>query len=397
MIYLINGDALVVNNLGGLAARSHVSYADIDGTTVTAGRSNLSSSATTFNATAFSAAGTRNVRVAAVTNYGVNAGVFGFQHSDGTVATDLHSAVLQPGQTLCYNEGAGFTISSAESATLATLTLPNNQTPDVPAPGNGTIFMKQIAGRMMAAQIGPSGLDTALQPHLGGNKIGLWLPPGNGTTAPGVVGMAALTVTGTATTRAVAITNVLTRMTRLAYVSAATAASLAGVREAAAKFTTGAGNGLGGFFVRYRFGVSDAASVSGARMFVGLLASTAAPTNVEPSTLVNSIGVAQLSTSSNLHLVYGNATAKTPIDLGTNFPANSNVDAYELSLFAPNTGGVYYQVSRLNTAFIAAGFLPSTDTPASTTLLCHQLWRTNNAQALAVGLDICSVYVETDY
>jgi hypothetical protein len=30
-------------------------------------------------------------------------------------------------------------------------------------------------------------------------------------------------------------------------------------------------------------------------------------------------------------------------------------------------------------------------------LLCHQLWRTNNATALAVGLDICGIYIETDY
>ena len=397
MIYLINGDALVVNNLGGLAARSHVSYADIDGTTVTAGRSNLSSSATTFNAIAFSAAGTRNVRIAAVTNYGAIAGTFRFQHSDGTVATNLHSAVLQPGQTLCYNEGAGFTVSSAESATLTTLTLPDVPTPDVPAPGFGTVFMKQVAGRMMTAQIGPSGLDTTLQPHLGGNKIGLWLPPGGSTTVPGVIGMATLAGVGTATARTVAITNILTRMTRLGYVSAATAASLAGVREAAAKFTTGAGNGLGGFFVRYRFGVSDAASVIGARMFVGLSTSTSAPTNVEPSNLINSVGVAQLSTSDNLQIVYSNATVKTPINLGVNFPANSNGNAYELALFAPNTGGVYYQLDRLNTAFTAKGFLPSTDTPISTTLLCHQLWRTNNAQALAVGLDVCSIYIETDY
>ena len=209
--------------------------------------------------------------------------------------------------------------------------------------------------------------------------------------------MAALTATGTATARTVATTNLLTRMTRLGYVSAATAAALAGAREAVAKYTTGAGPGLGGFWARYRFGVSDAASVAGARMFVGLDAITAAPTNIEPSTKVNCVGVGQISSSNNLQIIYGNATAKAPIDLGANFPANSNVDAYELNLFSPPAGGVYWHVRRLNTAFEASGFIATTDAPAATTLLCHQLWRTNNATALAVGLDICGIYIETDH
>lgn len=132
-------------------------------------------------------------------------------------------------------------------------------------------------------------------------------------------------------------------------------------------------------------------------MFIGLdAASGTAPTNVEPSTKVNCVGVAQLSTSNNLQIVYGNAAAKTPIDLGTNFPANSATDAYELNLFAPATGGIFWQVRRLNTAYEASGSIPSTDAPAATTLLGHQLWRCNNATALAVGLDVCGIYIETD-
>ena len=206
-----------------------------------------------------------------------------------------------------------------------------------------------------------------------------------------------VSATGTATSRPVATTNLLTRMTRLGYVSAATAGALAGAREAVAKFTTGAGPGLGGFFARYRFGISDAATVAGARMFVGLDALTAVPTNIDPSTKVNCIGVGQIAASDNLHIIRGNATAKTPIDLGANFPANTNSDAYELNLFSPPAGGVHWQVRRLNTAFEATGFLPSTEIPIATQLLCHQLWRCNNATALAVGLDVCGIYIETDH
>lgn len=232
--------------------------------------------------------------------------------------------------------------------------LPVIASPAAPPDGMLSIYAKKVGGRTMLMQMGPSGLDTAFQPNLGGNKVALWMPPGNATTVPGVFGMAALTAVGTATARNVATTNMLTRMTRLGYVSAATAGSLASVREAAAKYTLGAGANLGGFFYRVRFGVSDAAAVAGARMFVGLSASTAAAANVEPNALVNSIGVCQLSTSNNLQFYCAGSTATTAIDLGASFPANTlSTDAYELAMFAPSAGGeVNYTVTRMNTGML---------------------------------------------
>ena len=397
MIYLKNGHSITIGNAGALPSRTHVSYADVSGATLDGSSAIVTSSATTYNVATYAAAGTRNVRLVTVSNDGASAGVFTISHNTGSATAPIAKALLQPGQVLVYSENGGVQVSSAESSTLATLTLPDTPNPTVPSDSYGTIFIKKIAGRVMAAQIGPTGLDTALQAHLGGNKVALWMPPGGSTTVPGVFGMAALAATGTATARPVAATNLLTRMTRLGYVSAATAGALAGGREAVVKYTTGAGPGLGGFFARYRFGVSDAAPVAGARMFIGLDALTAAPTNIDPSTKVNCIGVGQIGTSGNLHIIRGNATAKTPIDLGANFPANTNADAYELSLFAPPAGGCYWQVRRLNTTFEATGFLPSTEIPIATQLLCHQLWRCNNAAALAVGLDVCGIYIETDH
>lgn len=397
MIYLKNGHSITIGNAGALASRTHVSYADVSGATLDGSSAIVTSSATTYDVATYAAAGTRNVRLVTVTNDGALAGLFTISHNTGATTAPIAKALLQPGQVLVYSENGGVQVSSAESSTLSTLTLPDTPNPTVPSASYGTIFIKKIAGRVMAAQIGPSGLDTTLQANLGGNKVAMWMPPGGSTTVPGVFGMATLTATGTATARTVATTNLLSRMTRLGYVSAATAGALAGAREAVAKFTTGAGPGLGGFFARYRFGISDPATVAGARMFVGLDALTAAPTNIDPSTKVNCIGVGQIGTSDNLHIIRGNATAKTPIDLGVSFPANTNADAYELNLFAPPAGGCYWQVRRLNTTFEATGFLPSTEIPVATQLLCHQLWRCNNATALAVGLDVCGIYIETDH
>jgi hypothetical protein len=277
----------------------------------------------------------------------------------------------------------------------AELTLPNVATPVTPDVDKLNLFARKIGGRMMLAQSGPSGLDTTFQPNLGGNKVALWMPPGATSTVPGVFGMNTLTGIGTATSRAIATTNQLARMTRLGYVSAATAGSLAGVRETTLKYTTGAGVGLGGFFARYRFAPSDAANVAGARMFVGLSPATAAPTNVEISTLLNCVGVGQLATSNNLHIYGAGATVGTAVDLGAGFPANGNAVAYELAMFSPSTGEVFWQVTRLDTGALATGQFAAV--PIGTVLMCHQLWRTNNATALAVGIDVCGIYIETDY
>lgn len=283
-----------------------------------------------------------------------------------------------------------------EDHTITTeIDLPLVASPTAPAADNIAIYGQKRAGRMMLTQMGPSGLGTTLQPNLGGNKFGLWVPPGNATTVPGVFGIAAFTAVGTATARAAAATTLASRMLRLGYVSAATAGALTSIREAQNKYTTGAGDGLGGFYYRLRFVPSNAAAVSGERFFAGLWATTTAATNVEPSTLTNCLGICQLSTSTNLQIYGAGASAGTAVDLGVNFPAAGlSTDAYEFSMFSNSSGITTWQVWRLGTAFTASGTFASQ--PASSTFLGHQIWKTNNATALAVGMDICSIYIETD-
>jgi hypothetical protein len=282
------------------------------------------------------------------------------------------------------------------------LILPYVATPAAPGADKLNLFAGKKAARMLPRFMGPSGLDVTLQPLIATNKIAWWNPPGNATTVPGVLGIAAPTAVGTATARNVAATNIATRARRLGYVSAATAGSLSGHYSAVAQFTIGATGGIGGFFYVCRFVVSDAAAVSGARMFVGLRNAVAAPTNVEPSSgQTNMAGVAQISTSNNLQIVYGGSAAQTAIDLGASFPANTlSADLFELALFAPpDTQVIYYQVTRVNTGDVATGTLSGavgTVIPAATTFLAHTAWRCNNATAAAVGIDVVSVYIETD-
>ncbi len=273
-------------------------------------------------------------------------------------------------------------------------------TPVTPSSGRINKFAGSLAAKIQPGWRTANDLPNLVQAALASNKIGYWNPSGNSTTVPGVFGFAAPTAIGTGTARTVATTNIVTRARRLGYVSAATAGSLAGHYSTVAQFTIGATGDVGGFYYVMRLVPSNAAAVSGERMFAGMRNAVAAPTNVEPNTLTNAVGLCQLSTSSNLQICYGGSAAQTPIDLGVNFPATGlSADLYELALYAPpNTQEINYQVTRVNTGTVLTGTLSGTvgtQLPSATTLLGHAVWKTNNATALAVGVDIVSVYIET--
>ncbi|MEZ5923919.1 MAG: DUF2793 domain-containing protein [Hyphomicrobiaceae bacterium] len=345
-------------------------------------------------------------------------GTTNFLRADGTWAAPAGGGGGSPGGSdtqIQYNDGgvfngsADFTfnettgqVAFGKHAFLAD----QSSAPAVPT-GGVSIFTRKVANRRLPAYIGPAGIDSVLQPFLGRNKIGYWAPGGNNSAAVSTIGLAASSETGTRTARSVATTNMFTRMRRLGIVSAATAGSLCGSRYTGVQFTTGTGDGiLGGFFMTARFGISDVSIPAGPRMFMGMRASGSAPTNVEPSTLTNCIGMGHGASDTNFKLYISGSVAQTPIDLGSDFPNNtSSVDVYELALFCPpgEEGVVYYEVTRLNTnppIVVTGSVTPSTvgqETPHPTTaLLTWNCFRTNNATATAVGIDIMHFYIETD-
>lgn len=257
-------------------------------------------------------------------------------------------------------------------------------------------------GRTMPAIIGPSGMDYTIQPGMWRQKIAYWNAPGNGTTVPGIFGLNALTATGTVTTRTVATTNKLTITKRLGYVSANTANSVAGHRSTDRQYVVGNGSGFGGFFYSCRFGISDATIETQARSFIGLSSLTTAPTNVNPGTLTFCAGIGHNAGDTNWYIYYGGNVAQTRINLTSTIPIN-NTDLIDFTMWSPpNVDGViYYHVEIVGTSNIVNGKLgPGTagvTIPLNGTLLTHRAWRTNNTAAVVVGIDISSVYIETDW
>ena len=171
---------------------------------------------------------------------------------------------------------------------------------------------------------------------------------------------------------------------RFNYTTSTVAGSLAFFRT-----TFGSWGGMSsGRVCEWLFGTADAATVAGARSFVGFTGNFAAPTNVEPTTLVSCVGLARLSTSNNWHIIHNDASGTcTSIDLGSGYPSNTlEVDLIYLRLTFNTNGTISYLVANKTTNISTSGVL-STNLPA--VALYEQVWTCNNATALAARLGFC--------
>lgn len=274
--------------------------------------------------------------------------------------------------------------------------------PTAAAAGTYKLFARSVGGRIMPAFIGPSALDAVLQPHIGRNKIAHVSAAGNSTTITNV-GTAALTVTGTATAANVATTNVYTRMRILeSLVTTTSTTAVAGFYQPANQYTLGGTSAYGGFHLVARFGPSTGVTTGTRRLFAGMSSSTAAPTDVNPSSLTNIIGVGYDAADTNMQIMHNDGTGTaTKIDLGASFPRPSadRTKMYELVLFSPPNGGseVDYQVTDLGTGAVASGTITSADVPAVTTLMSFRCYSSVGGTSSVTGIAINSMYIETDY
>jgi hypothetical protein len=333
--------------------------------------------------------------------------------SASTTTTTAFNVSADTTGTLVLQTGAtpttAMTIDASQNVNIPLLSLTgtSNQIssvavlsdPAAPSAGNLKTFAKTVAGYTAPAFLNATNAAVQLQPAFANKHIGMVIPINS--TSPSVIGINAFT--GTTTIQATSATSMFTRANRFITSSTATAGTLANYYQNIASYTLGSATtpAYGGFYFVQRFGIAD--TVASPRSFFGLSSATGAPTNVEPSTLTNSIGVGQGAANTNLFVYYGGSAAQTPIDLGASFPTGtSNTDLYELTLFAPPTSAntVYYQVVRLNTGDKASGTLTGTAgtvLPSNTTYLAIRNWRTNNATASAVTIAIAGIYIETDY
>lgn len=293
--------------------------------------------------------------------------------------------------------GASKTLSSATNAEIENgfIRLPNSSTPTTPASDGCVIFGRSIGGRSMPAFIGPSGLDSALQPLIGRNNVRLWQANGNANSLT-VFGATALTATGTATAYNFATGSLYSKQRRVEYLATSALQAVAGFRHAVAQFSLETG-----FTFICRFAPATGLT-SSHTMFVGCTNSTSAPLNgADPGgAYSNMFGVGYHTADTNLQIIHRGAAAATKVDLGSDFPkpTSDRGRVYEVVLFsAPGSGVVNYEVRDLTNDLTTTGTI-TTNLPSNTTALTIRghTGAGNNVTA-AIGFSFTSAYLETDY
>lgn len=298
-----------------------------------------------------------------------------------------------------YNDGAGG-FGGASKTKIAASGSPRllEDTSSTAAPADSVIVRGQhLAGLCWPGAIDEEGQQAALQWNLSQRRPAQMVPPGAGG-APSVVGMSAWSLTGTGGGSVTTFASTLFASLReYAQASAATAGASCGYRHAVVSYGLGTAARMGGFLASFVFGISDAASVADARMFVGMLGSASAIGNVNPTTLTNLIGVGCDNGGTQLVIIHNDgAGTATTIATSASFPANTrSTDLYRFTLFAPpNASWVGYTLENITSGATISGKITS-DLPAGTVALAPQAWRNNGATAAAVRLSLGAFYSET--
>lgn len=274
------------------------------------------------------------------------------------------------------------------------------ENPVAPPANTVRVFGRKVGGRMMPAFKGPSGLDSSLQPSFARNRIAMWLANGNSTAATSF-GLAA-TSGGTATAASVTTTSIVTAIRRLDYlVTTAATTAIAFLMPTGTINQLFRGTGaLGGFHIITRFGGATGMTNASHRFWAGLSDYAGNPTDAEPSSRSNLIGVGYDSTDSNWQIMHKTGTgAVTKINLGASFPRQT-VDRskmYELVLFCPPAGTtVFYEFIELGSSNVASGEI-TTNLPAATSIVRPSIAASVGGVSSVIGITVASVYIETDY
>lgn len=301
-----------------------------------------------------------------------------------------------------YNNAGSFAGAANVEIEGNELRLDAISTPATPAAGGVKLFAQSVGGRVLPAFVGPSGLDSVLQPFLARNKTGLSVPNPNANTLSGW-GLQ-LTAIGTLNAATVTMTgsDLYGNMARGEYlVTTPATTAIAGFRVANAIYGVGGTSAkLGGHHMVCRWGpATGVTGVSTHRAFVGMRNTGGAPTDVNPSTLTSSFGMGWDDTDTNVQFMHNDASGTcTKIDLGASFPVpTTDRDAvYEIDLFSPpgTTQFVSYEVRELKSGASATGTV-TTNIPLG--LVTPSGWCSAGGTSTVMGFGFFGLYLEKDY
>jgi len=205
-----------------------------------------------------------------------------------------------------------------------------------------------------------------------------------------------LSATGTATAYTPANTNRIAAIPAVeVLVTTAAANAVAAARISTPSFRLGQIGGAGLLYVRALVRNATGGDTPTTRGFFGLRGSSSAPTDVNPSTFTNIVGLGWDSGDSVLSIIRNDASGTaSKIPLGSSFPRPTadRSQAWDLRLLSDGQGNVYWAVTALATGATANGVL-TTDLPAGTTLLAFQSYISVGGTSSVIGIGLSIVEV----
>jgi hypothetical protein len=220
-----------------------------------------------------------------------------------------------------------------------------------------------------------------------------------GGTTFTALGTAAPTFTGTATAAALAVTNRHSRAPRVeALVTVAATTAVAGIRGAASQVTIGgASSDLGGFKASIVWGPATGVATTTNRGFAGMSAA-AVPTDVEPSTHLNNVGMGWDAADTNIQMMFNDASGTaTKVDLGASFPVptTDRTAMYKIEMYSPKgtTQSVQWRVTDMVSGAVAQG-TATTKLPLNSVMLHPRCWMSVGGTSSVIGVALMSFYVD---
>jgi hypothetical protein len=336
-----------------------------------------------------------------LSNGGFNTIIAGNSTANVIITFASVSASLNPAganSQIQYNLGGTFAASNKLTIDADQFAVVGETTSVPIASAAGTkLFAKNQAGVSDLSYISSQGISSRIQPCFTTTKHVLYTAPGTVSGANLIGGGS--TIVGSVV-RNVSNLNLLQSTRRLGFVTGAGAGSTAGQQlNASAGCWRGNAAGRGGFHFICRFGMSSAAAVATQRAFIGMTGGSPSVLlgNVEPSTnATGTLGFALDSADTNWFFLCGGATPTKIAIVGT-FPVRDlSQTLMEAHIFcAPGGSTISYSLEVIGGAFTSGS--TSTNLPANTIFFVPQIWTSNGSTAIAAGIDLVSMTVETPY
>lgn len=228
-------------------------------------------------------------------------------------------------------------------------------------------------------------------------RCSYWTAVGGGSTTATALAFA-LASAGTATAATNDVSTKYNSFGRIDYlVTTASTSAVAYIRSNNFCARGVSGYGSSGFNVRMRGGPATGVATSTHRFWMGLKPA-ANPTDVNPSTLVNMVGIGYDAADTQLQIMVndGSGTA-TKVALGASFPKPTSDRSvlYQLDLSCAVAGSsIAYTVTELVSGATTSGTL-SSDLPVATTMLAPHIYASVGGTSSVIGIAAKDVFMET--